>query len=53
MNNPQANAFQHLLAAWRRRDDARRSGSFGDLAQARIALDNARSDLYAHGFGNR
>jgi len=40
-------AFQQLLSAWRRRDDARTAGNLPELAKARIALDSARNDMHA------
>ena len=53
MSNSLASAFPNLLAAWRRRDDARRNDSFTELGQARIALDNARTGFHAHRYGIR
>jgi hypothetical protein len=38
--------LDQLLAAWRRREDARRTGSIRDLAEAHFALDKARVNAY-------
>ncbi|MFW2332803.1 hypothetical protein [Ilumatobacter sp.] len=46
MTTHQNFAFQRLLAAWRRREDARSTGSLSDLANARTALDSARNDMH-------
>jgi hypothetical protein len=43
MNAPQHHAFTQLLAAWRRRDDARRHGDIRELADARFHLEAARA----------
>ena len=43
----QNNAFNQLLSAWRRREDARSAGSLTDLADARKSLDAARHDMHA------
>jgi hypothetical protein len=43
MNALQHHAFTQLLAAWRRRDDARRHGDIRELADARLHLDAARA----------
>jgi hypothetical protein len=43
MNALQHHAFTQLLAAWRRRDDARRHGDVRELADARHHLDVARA----------
>jgi hypothetical protein len=43
----QNNAFQQLLSAWRRREDARHEGTLADLAAARTSLDHARSNVHA------
>ena len=40
-------AFQQLLTAWRRREDARSTSEFADLAAARVTLDSARNDMHA------
>jgi len=40
-------AFRQLLAAWRRRDDARVTGNFRQLAEASVSLDSARNDMHA------
>jgi len=45
MTAHQNHAFQQLLSAWRRREDARDSGTFEDLASARISLESARSNM--------
>lgn len=45
MNALQNHAFQHLLSAWRRREDARSSGTFADLGAARKSLESARSNM--------
>ncbi|MFZ9018515.1 MAG: hypothetical protein ACO4AY_11095 [Ilumatobacteraceae bacterium] len=47
MNALQHHAFSQLLAAWRRRDDARRRDDIGELADARIRLDSARAQMRA------
>mgnify|MGYP001813876816 CR=1 FL=1 len=46
MTAHQNSAFQQLLAAWRRREDARSTGSLTELADARTALDSARNDMH-------
>ncbi len=46
MTAHQNSTFQQLLAAWRRRDDARTAGSLPELAAARVALDTARNDMH-------
>jgi hypothetical protein len=39
-------AFQQLLEAWKRRDDARREhADIAELARARRDLDRARSEM--------
>ena len=38
-------AFQNLLSAWRRREDARAATSLAELAEARATLDSARNDM--------
>lgn len=45
MNALQNSAFSQLLTAWRRHDDARRSGELPHLAAARIELDRRRADM--------
>ena len=45
MNGLQNHAFGQLLAAWRRREDARNSHDLQQLAEARFALDNARAQM--------
>jgi hypothetical protein len=45
MNALQNHAFKHLLSAWRRREDARSSGTFADLGAARKSLESARSNM--------
>ncbi len=45
MNGPQIHAFGQLLAAWRRREDARTNNEIQQLAEARFALDNARAAM--------
>jgi len=45
MNGMQNIAFGNLLAAWARRDDARRSRDIRQLAEARFELESARSDM--------
>lgn len=45
MNGLQNHAFGQLLAAWRRREDARSSHDLQQLAEARFALDNARAQM--------
>ena len=45
MNGLQTYAFGQLIAAWIRRDDARRAGDTRQLADARFELDGARSDM--------
>ena len=47
MNSPQNHAFQQLLSAWRRREEARDSGSVADLAAARTSLDSARTNVHS------
>lgn len=47
MNALQTHAFNQLLAAWRRRDDARRGSDVRELADARVRLDAARSQMRA------
>lgn len=46
MNALQNSAFQQLLTAWRRREDARASGSYADLGAARKSLESARSNMH-------
>jgi hypothetical protein len=46
MNALQNTAFQHLLSAWRRREEARSSGSLTDLGAARKSLESARSNMH-------
>ena len=41
----QNTAFQHLLSAWRRRENARSSGTYADLGAARKSLDSARANM--------
>ena len=43
MNALQHHAFNQLLAAWRRREDARQHGSLRELADARVQLDSSRA----------
>jgi len=46
MNDQMNSAFQQLLEAWKRRDDARRSDAdICELAAARRDLDLARSEM--------
>jgi hypothetical protein len=45
MNGLQNIAFGNLLAAWIRRDDARRSRNLPELADARFELDGARTQM--------
>ena len=45
MNATQNHAFNELLAAWRRREDARRSGDIRSLGDARVELDRRRADM--------
>jgi hypothetical protein len=45
MNGLQNVAFGNLLAAWVRRDDARRSRDLPRLADARLELDDARNQM--------
>lgn len=45
MTAHQNHAFQQLLTAWRRREDARTSGSVADLVAARSSLDSARTNV--------
>lgn len=40
-------AFQRLLDAWRRREDARSATNLAELAAARSSLDAARNDMHA------
>ena len=47
MNALQNTAFQHLLSAWRRREEARSAGTFADLGAARKSLDAARSNMHS------
>jgi hypothetical protein len=51
MNALQQHAFETLLASWRRREDARRSGSIRALADARTQLDDARMQARAASIG--
>lgn len=46
MNALQNSAFQQLLSAWRRREDARATGSYADLGAARKSLESARSNMH-------
>jgi len=43
----QNNAFSELLAAWRRREDARLSGDIRSLGDARLELDRRRIEMHA------
>lgn len=43
MNALQQHAFTQLLAAWRRRDDARRHDDIRELAEAHHHLDAVRA----------
>lgn len=45
MNPLQNHAFTQLLAAWRRREDARHTGDVRDLAVARHELDRRRVEM--------
>lgn len=45
MNALQHHAFNQLLAAWRRREDARQHGTLRDLADARVQLDSSRAAM--------
>jgi hypothetical protein len=45
MNTGQNYAFSNLLAAWRRREDARAAGGFRRLADAHSELTIARNDM--------
>ena len=45
MNALQHHAFNELLTAWRRREDARLHGSLRDLADARARLDASRATM--------
>lgn len=46
MNAQMNNAFERLVAAWKRRDDLRRThADVRDLAAARRQLDLARADM--------
>lgn len=47
MTTHQNFAFQQLLAAWRRREDARSTGNLADLADARVSLESARNDMHS------
>jgi hypothetical protein len=47
MTTHQNHAFMELLSAWRRREDARSSGTLADLAAARTSLDHARSNVHS------
>jgi hypothetical protein len=47
MTAHQNHAFMQLLSAWRRREDARSTGTLADLADARKSLDSARNDMHA------
>ena len=38
-------AFQQLLSAWRLREEARSPSNIADLAEARAALDAARTNM--------
>ena len=38
-------AFQHLLSAWRRREDVRSTATIADLSSARASLDLARTEM--------
>ena len=42
----QNNAFSELLAAWRRREDARLSGDIRSLGNARLDLDRRRVEMH-------
>ena len=45
MNALQHQAFGELLVAWHRREDARATNNFRDLANARFALESARDTM--------
>jgi len=45
MNTSQNSAFSHLLAAWRRREDARAAGDIRRLSDAHSDLAGARADM--------
>jgi len=45
MNTSQNFAFSHLLAAWRRREDARANGDLRRLSDAHSELVGARADM--------
>lgn len=40
-------AFQQLVSAWRRREEARSATTIAELAEARVQLDAARADMHA------
>ncbi len=40
-------AFTELLAAWRRREDARMSGDIRSLGDARLELDRRRVEMHS------
>jgi hypothetical protein len=46
VNAHQEHAFSNLLAAWRRREDAR-AVSIHQLAEARAELDRARDEMWS------
>ncbi len=45
MNALQNHAFSELLAAWRRREDARLTGDIRSLGAARLELDRRRVEM--------
>ncbi len=47
MSAQQNVAFQKLLSAWRRREEARSTDNISELSAARNSLDAARSDMRA------
>lgn len=47
MNQRQNTAFEHLVAAWKHRDDLRvRGADIGAMVEARRQLDAARLDMW-------
>lgn len=47
MTTHQNFAFQQLLSAWRRREDARATDNIAELTDARLSLEVARTDMRA------
>ena len=46
MTAHQNHAFEQLLSAWRRREEARSATTIAELADARASLDSARTNMH-------